>query len=139
MRAVLKAMYSPRSFDLLFGVLGIICMILLYQWSNIPIPAIEPSDEPGKRVAVLFGVFVGASLLATATTRLDQTWAEDYVFRILSKSALVGIMGTVFAFVIWNALLGGSLGRLSSMGTIAVLLVCWSISYFIVRIRGTGV
>jgi hypothetical protein len=138
MKSILRAMYSPLSFDVLFALLAVICATFLVDWSGADIPPIAPAPSPLTKGASLAAVGIVGALLGTASTRFDQAWADDYVFQTLCKSALVGIMGFVFAAVIWGVLLADALGRISSLSSLALLLAVWSVSYFIVRLRGTG-
>ena len=138
MKSILRAMYSPLSFDILFALLAVICATMLANWSGADIPPIAPSPSPLTKGASLAAVGVVGALLGTASTRFDQTWADDYVFQTLCKSAFVGIMGFVIAAVIWGVLLADALGRISSLSSLALLLAVWSVIYFIVRLRGTG-
>ena len=138
MKSILRAMYSPLSFDILFALLAAICATLLVNWSGMDIPPIAPASDPLTKGAALAAVAVVGALLGTASTRFDQAWADDYVFQTLCKSALVGIMGFVFAIVIWSVLVADKLGRISSLSTFALLFATWSVGYFIVRLRGTG-
>jgi hypothetical protein len=131
-------MYSPRAFDVLFALLGIICASLFVQWSGVEIPAIAPAANPLAKGAALTGVAIAGSVLSTLSTKFDQKWADDYVFQTLSKSALMAVIGFIFAAVLYTLLFAENLGRVSSYGMIALLCACWSVSYFIVRLRGTG-
>jgi hypothetical protein len=134
---LLKKMYQPISFDVLFGVAGTIGTVGLVLEGSRPYPAIAAAAEPLTKGAALVGATIGSALLAIVSTRLDQTMADDFVFHSLTKSAFIGMFVILFTAVFWQTILADNLGGLSSYAMIGVLVVGWSLSWFYTRIRGT--
>jgi hypothetical protein len=137
MAGLLKKMYHPISFDLLFGAAGLLGIAGLVLESGRSHPAIEAAAEPLTKGAALFGVTVASAALAVATTRLDQKMADDFVFHSLTKSAFIAMFVILFTAVFWHTLLARTLGGISSYSLVGVLVVGWALSWFYTRLRGT--
>jgi hypothetical protein len=137
MSGLLKRMYTPISFDLLFGTAGTIGMVGLVLEGSRPYPAIAAAAEPLTKGAALVGVTIASAVLAIVSTRLDQKMADDFVFHTLTKSAFIGMFVILFTAVFWQTLLADKFGGLSSYSMIGVLVVGWALSYFYTRLRGT--
>ncbi len=137
MTGFLRAIYSPRAFDLMFAFLGVMCLPFLVRWSNDAVPAIAPATDPLLKGAALTGAAIVGALLATVSTRFDQKWTDDYMFQTLCKSALMTIFGTIFATVLYAIVFANGFGQISSQGMLALLCAVWAACYFIVRVRGT--
>ena len=137
MAGLLKKMYQPISFDLLFGAAGTIGAIGLVLEASRSYPAIAAPAEPLTKGAALVGVTVASLALAITTTRLDQKMADDFVFHSLTKSAFIAMFVILFTAVFWQTILADDLGGISSYAMVGVLVVGWSLSWFYTRIRGT--
>jgi hypothetical protein len=137
MRRLVKTLYSTLLFDCVFGVAGIIGLIGIFLAGGLAYPAIEVAASPLAKGAALVGVVLAGGALASQTTRIDQQLADDFVFQTLTKSALIGMMATIFALVLWFVLFQHEMGVFGPHVVVGVIVSAWSISYFFTRIRGT--
>ena len=138
MLSLIKRIYSPVAFDILFAGAGLFSIYSLFRLAVTPIPPIVTSESPGAKVAAIVGVILVSSLVATVSTRIDQLLADDFMFRTLTKSAMVGLMSFFIASVVWYSMFVGSFGAISSFSMVMLALACWCVAYFITRVRGTG-
>jgi hypothetical protein len=125
-------------FDLLFAAAGLTGMAGLIVSGYRGGPAIPPSPDPVLKSAALVVVLVIGWFLAVQSTRLDQKLADDFLYRVLTKSAFISMMAIIFVAVLWQILLVRSLGGLTENAMLGVLVAVWSLSYFQARFRGTG-
>ena len=139
MPAILKKLYySPRSFDVVFGVAGALSVTGIVLDVGRSYPAVEASAEPLVKSSALLGAIVASAMLAAVSARIDQKHADDFVFHTITKSALIAMLTSFFALAIWQMLFADKLGGVSSHTMIAVLVTSWSLSWFYTRVRGTG-
>ena len=137
MSRLMKLLYSTAVFDVLFAAMGLVVATGLVVSTGHGMPGVAPAASPLVKGATVFGVLLAGALLSSSTTRMDQKLADDYLFQTLSKSALMAIMGFIFAMVLWKVLFEPSMGALFEYTVMGVLVGAWSISYFFTRIRGT--
>jgi formate-dependent nitrite reductase membrane component NrfD len=131
--------YSPRAFDVLFGVAGSLSLAGIVLDAGRPYPAIEAAAEPLEKGGALIGAILASAILAVICARIDQKHADDFVFHTLTKSALIAMLASFFALAVWQVLFAGKFGDVSSSRTmVAILVASWSLSYFYTRLRGTG-
>lgn len=131
--------YSPRAFDVLFGVAGTLSLAGIVLDAGRPYPAIEAAAEPLQKGGALIGAILASAILAVISTRIDQKHADDFVFHTLTKSALIAMLTSFFALAIWQMLFADQFGDVSSSrAMVAILVASWSLSYLYTRLRGTG-
>ena len=133
-----RRIYSPLAFDTIFGICAVASAIMLWFGAGHAVPAIAPPAEPWHKGAALIGIVLTGGALASATTRLDQKLADDFVFQVLAKSAFIGLCVFIFAVVLWTLLFENSLGALSGFTVFCLAMGGWSFGYFYTRLRGTG-
>jgi len=138
MQGLLKKLWSPPVFDLMFGGLGLLCLTMLVLRAGDGFPPIAPAAQPLVKGAAVVGIIVVSGILAIFSTRLDQKLADDFMFHTLSKSAFMGMMGFLFTAILWHIFLAPRLGSLSFFSMVMVAMVVWSFCYLLTRLRGTG-
>lgn len=90
------------------------------------------------------GVIVGLGLLVgfavTKIAAIDRLKSEEYTFQLMSSSALVSVLTTLFVTFVWSSelFLATYLGKPTTGQIIALLLGSWSVGYFTYRVRGVG-
>ena len=137
MTSLLRKMYSPLLFDLLFAAVGMVGLFGLLLSTGDHIPEIAAAADPLTKGAILIGVVLVGTIVSIFSTRLDQKCAEDFLFQTLTKSSFVGIMGFVLSMVFWQVLFARTYGRLPGFTIIGIVLTCWTLGYFYTRMRGT--
>jgi len=137
MTSLRKKLHSPPVFDTLFGLAAITSLAGVVIDVGRSYPAIEAA-KPLPKGGALLAVILASLVLSIVSARSDRQMADDFVYNTLKQSALVGMMTFFFTLAVWQALLAHQFGAISSYGVIAVLIACWSLSYFYTRIRGTN-
>jgi len=138
MPGLMKKLYSPVACDVMFAVVGLASVLSMFRLAATPIAAIVPPDNPIAKGAAILAAVLAGSLVSILTSRIDQTSADDFVFGTLTKSALMGMMAFLLASAGWYVALVHSFGALSSFSMIMLAVACWTVCYFIVRLRGTS-
>ena len=137
MFSLVRKIYSPVAFDVLFAAAGVFSVFGLYRLAATPIPAIVTAETPGEKVAAIVAVVLVSVVASTVTTRIDQLCADDFMFHTLTKSAMMGLIGFFIASMAWYSALVTRFGAISSFSMVMLALACWCVAYFITRIRGT--
>ena len=132
-----RKLNSPVVHDVVFGMVGLGSLATLVLAGGHGAPAIEAAAQPLRTGATLVALLVTATALGTTSSRLDNG-KDEYVFRVLAKSALIGMLSLVFSAVFWGALFADNLGELSATTLLALGLGGWSLGYLYTRIRGTS-
>jgi hypothetical protein len=132
-----KKLYSPRAFDVIFTVVGLACLAFLVLGAGHGAPAIEPSDNPLAKRAILAGIVFAAVIVACLSIRIDQRCADDFLFLTLAKSAMIGMFTLIVTASFWEVLFADSMGALPSLAMLELALAGWASGYFYTRIRGT--
>jgi hypothetical protein len=85
---------------------------------------------------------IGAALLvlllsyvATYAAALDRRKLEDYFFQMMANGAIVAIITTIFANMVW-LVFEKQLGTMSADNLVAILITAWGFGYFFYRFRG---
>jgi len=138
MSGLMRKLYSPRVFDVLFGIAGVLSIGALVAATGHGYPPVVASANPLAKGGILVAVLVASTLLGIASVRFDQKTADDYLFLILTKSAYLAMFTTFFTGAMWELLLADSLGGLTSQVMIGLLIASWSLAYLYTRLRGTG-
>jgi uncharacterized membrane protein len=138
MKSLTKKFYTPRTFDVLFAIAGLLSVAALARVAGLPAEAIAPATSPVAKAAAAIATLFAAALLATWAARFDQKMADDFLFHTLTKSAYVAMATIFIVFTFWQLLFAGSLGGLGGRAMIATACAAWSLGYFYVRIRGTA-
>ena len=128
---------SPLTQDLIFGVMGLGSLAALLAQAGRGVPAIAAAEQPLRVGATMVGVLVAAAVVATSSSRLDRA-KDEYVYRLLSRSALIAMIALVLATTLWFGGLEENLGELSGPQVLALGLGAWSLGYLYVRIKGTA-
>ena len=137
MSGPMRKFYSPRVFDCLFAVAGLLSVGLISLVGEA-YPAIVASSDPMTKSGALLVVLGVSSLLAVVATRFDQKKADNFLFLTLIKSAYIAIATFIFTAALWGLLLADKLGQLSSHVMLIIMVASWSLAYLYVRLRGTG-
>lgn len=137
MRRFVKTLYSPLLFDCLFATAGAMSLAGILFTAGQAFPAIAQAASPLAKSGALVGVVLAGAVLARQTTRIDQQLADDFLFQTLTKSALIGMMATIFALALWFVLFEHAMGVFGPHVVVGVIVCAWSISYFFTRIWGT--
>lgn len=138
MKRLTKKLYTPRTFDILFAIAGLLSVAALARVVGLPAEAIAPAANPVAKAAALIGALFAATLFAAWASRFDQRMADDFLFQTLTKSAYVAMMTIVVVFASWLLLFADNLGDLGGRAMLATICAAWSLGYFYVRIRGTN-
>jgi len=137
MRRLVKTLYSPLLFDCVFGVAGAVSLAGILLASGQAFPAVAAAASPLAKGAAIVGVVLAGAAVASQSTRIDQQLADDFVFQTLAKSALIGMMATIFALALWFVLFQHAMGVFGPHVVVGVIVSAWSISYFFTRLWGT--
>ena len=132
-----KIIYSPRYFDIAFGIIAVLMLIGIFKTVGLGMPAITASEDPVIKGLTAVAVFIAAITLAFFTTNIDQKCADDFLFLALAKSALIAIMGTIFAVAFWLLLMQKTFGPMPTITILMVVVGGWTLAYFGIRWKGT--
>jgi hypothetical protein len=134
---LLKIFYSPRAFDVVFALAVVMGLAIFAFGSNHVARPIDPSVGKLAKGATLVALMLASGVLACNANRLDQLCADDFVFQMLGKSAMIGMFTVVFGASIWQLLFLRSMGELPGVTIMGMVLFGWGFGYFYTRIRGT--
>ncbi|MEH6661333.1 MAG: hypothetical protein V7679_06780 [Parasphingorhabdus sp.] len=121
--------------DWMFG------FILLVGMGLLAVSIFDPNEvRPGTVTPV--AKIIGAALLvltlsyiATYAAALDRRKLEDYFFQMMANGAIVAIITTIFANMVW-LVFEKQLGTMSADSLVAILITAWGFGYFFYRFRG---
>ena len=137
MSRLTRAFYSPRVFDVVFAVFGLIAFAVLALGSGKGAAAIAPSDDPLRTGLAVAGLTLAVAIVGCFGTILDQRFADELVFQTLTKAAAVGLFTFFLATALWATFFARSMGALPAETMPALALLGFSIGYFFTRVRGT--
>lgn len=142
MTSFTKRLYSTRYFDWVFGISALLCIFAIALSADADLPVAQDAERP-----ILFGLAmcataIAASLLFCLTSRLDHRFADDYLFQLLSQSAMIALFAVILVTIIRDMVLlpifGAPQTSLTMITVLPVIGVAWPIGYFFLRWRGTG-
>lgn len=142
MTSFTKRLYSTRYFDWVFGINALLCLSALLISAGADLPIAPEVDRP-----ILFGLamcatVIAVSLLSCLTSRLDHRYADDYLFQLLSQSAMIALIAIILVTIVRDIVLlpifGAPPTSLAIITVIPVIGVAWATGYFFLRWRGTG-
>jgi hypothetical protein len=121
--------------DWMFG------FILLVGMGLLAVSIFDPNEVRAGTVTPVAKI-IGAALLvllisyiATYAAALDRRKLEDYFFQMMANGAIVAIITTIFANMVW-LVFEKQLGTMSADNLVAILITAWGLGYFIYRFRG---
>lgn len=142
MTSFTKRLYSTRYFDWVFGLGGILCLTGLLLSATRPFPLPPLPENPLVYGLVLCATVIALALLSCLTSRLDQRFADDYLFQLLAQSAMISVFATILVSFVKDVVLlplfGGTQAPFMTATVIPVVGLSWAIGYFYLRLRGTG-
>lgn len=142
MASFTRKIYSTRYFDWMFGLSAILCLaaLLLPATREFSLPQLPV--QPIVYGLVLCATVIALTLLSCLTSRLDHRYADDYLFQLLSQSAMIALVAIILVAVAKDLVLlpvfGGPQTTLMTITVIPVVGVSWATGYFYLRLRGTG-
>ena len=132
-----KLLNSPVACDLVFTLVGLASLAALVIGGGQGEQAIAAAAQPLKAGLTTAAVLIVAVTIATVSSRLDRS-NDEYVYGLLTRSALTGMIGLVVASAIWSAGFEDNLGPLSGTLVLTMALAAWSLGYLHARIKGTA-
>lgn len=142
MTSFTRKLYSTRYFDRVFGLSAILCLagLLLSATREFPLPPLP--EQPIVYGLVLCATVIALTLLSCLTSRLDHRYADDYLFQLLSQSAMIALVAIILVAIAKDLVLlplfGGPQATLMMVSVIPVAGLSWALGYFFLRLRGTG-
>lgn len=137
-----KGLYSPVLVNLIFALMGIASAAKL-ALSRLPrdLPSLEPAAHDLLGFVMLASVVVCA-IAACLYHRVDRRGWDDYMGQVFTQSAVIAmvslIMSAVVADLIAVKILGAPIQLPLIAGTVPMAGIAWSMGYFFLRWRGTG-
>jgi hypothetical protein len=141
---VMTASGSPgiwRRFCRLFKPDWIFGFILIVGMGLLAVSIFDPNEVRVGTVTPVVKI-IGAALLvlllsyvATYAAALDRRKLEDYFFQMMANGAIVAIITTIFANMVW-LVFEKQLGTMSADNLVAILITAWGFGYFFYRFRG---
>jgi hypothetical protein len=128
---------SPLIIDLGFAAMGIASLAALSLLAGRGVPAVAAAEQPLRVALSLLAVLVVATAVGTTSSRLDQA-KDEYVYRLLTRSALIAMIALVTATTFWSVGFEDNLGELSGTLVLTLSLGAWSLGYLYARIKGTS-
>ena len=138
MKTLLRKIYAPVAFDIMFALAAVFFATAAIVSIGTGLPAIAPATDPLAKLLSFFGLIAAGVVVSIGSTRLDHKLADDFVYHLLTKSAFIAIFGFIFFAVFWEVLVADTLGGIPGYGMVTVIMLCWSLSWFYSRWRGTG-
>ncbi len=124
--------------DLAFGMIGVFGVFGLFREASKSTEAIAASANPilSGTIAIVLAIALG--LIIVILANLDRKNSEEFVFQIITNSAVVAIMTALFGTLLLGSefLLGQWVNEPSANTVISLLMAGWSLGYFRYRIRG---
>lgn len=136
MRNPLKFSPPPVVIDTAFGVVGTLSAFAVVGGSSGGPSTIVHHAQTLSKGLTAFGLIIFSVLMIVVSLRAKHHTRDEYMFSILSKSALIGILSAVWFRAMWS-LFDEQLGELDGDVTLAGVLLCWSLGYLYTRLRGT--
>lgn len=117
----------------LFMLIASVALLLLSGLKTDVSTFVPPPLFP--KLALLIGVMVSLSAIATVGAKLDRKHLDDYMFQLVANGAVIAIVTTILVNMIWE--MGSSiLPPITRDDLISVMMGSWSLGYFFYRIRG---
>jgi len=133
-----------RFFKISVGKVDIVMLVFVVAGTTLLFSG--PDEAAAYVVPISTAAKAGLAVLATAIYSLLAAWGgnmdrrcgEDYVFQLIANAAVVAVVTTMLAHVVWdlNFLNEMGLPKPASGDIIGVMMLSWAFGYYFYRFRG---
>ena len=125
--------------NIITTVMLFVGILILINGSLLPKLSLQASTDSARDIVLLLVGSLALGWLLAVGTSADRRCSEDYAFQLLASGALVGMLATILASVVWALdFLPEALGLRGMRGQdqMAIGMIAWAVGYFTFRIRG---
>lgn len=130
-----RRIYGLVKPDWMFAVNFFIGTGLLILETRDPTQLMDAQWSPLAVAGAAIGLTFLLSSVATIVAALDRRGTDDYHFQLMANGAIIAVLAAIFVNLAW-LMAAPVLGTMTAPIMIGILLLAWSLGYFLGRWRG---